>query len=48
MRGAWFIDGETRMDDQQHAFSGLLYAADALSGRARREPLPPIAALVAP
>lgn len=48
VRGAWFIDGETRMDDQQHAFSGLLYAADALNGRTRREPLPPIAALVAP
>jgi hypothetical protein len=26
------------MDDQQHALSGLLYAADALDGRARREP----------
>jgi hypothetical protein len=37
-RGAWFIDGETRMDDQQHAFSGLLYAADALEGRTMREP----------
>jgi small neutral amino acid transporter SnatA (MarC family) len=23
-RGAWFRDGETRMDDQQHAISGLL------------------------
>jgi small neutral amino acid transporter SnatA (MarC family) len=22
--GAWFIDGETRMDDQQHALAGLL------------------------
>ncbi len=29
-QGAWFRAGETRMDDQQHAFSGLLYAADAL------------------
>ena len=38
VRGAWFRDGETRMDDQQHAFSGLLYALDALSGRAWREP----------
>ena len=24
VRGAWFRDGETRMDDQQHALSGLL------------------------
>ncbi len=24
MEGAWFIDGETRMDDQQHALAGLL------------------------
>lgn len=31
-RGAWFRAGETRMDDQQHAFSGLLYAIDALRG----------------
>ncbi len=38
VEGAWFVDGETRMDDQQHALSGLLYAADALDGRARREP----------
>src|SRR6266508_3254003 len=29
-QGAWFRAGETRMDNQQHAFSGLLYAADAL------------------
>ena len=36
--GAWFHHGETRMDDQQHAFSALLYAGDALEGRARRGP----------
>jgi small neutral amino acid transporter SnatA (MarC family) len=24
VEGAWFIDGETRMDDQQHALDGLL------------------------
>ena len=41
VEGAWFSDGATRMDDQQHAFSGLLYAADAADGRARREPAEP-------
>ncbi|HMO97006.1 MAG TPA: hypothetical protein PKD27_12880, partial [Tepidiformaceae bacterium] len=25
--GAWFDEGLTHMDDQQHALSGLLYAA---------------------
>jgi hypothetical protein len=41
--GAWFTNGSTRMDDQQHAISGLLYTADALDGRVERapEPLPP-------
>lgn len=29
-RGAWFTGGVTRMDDQQHAISGLLATADAL------------------
>jgi small neutral amino acid transporter SnatA (MarC family) len=24
VQGAWFVDGETRMDDQQHALAGLL------------------------
>jgi small neutral amino acid transporter SnatA (MarC family) len=24
VQGAWFLDGETRMDDQQHALAGLL------------------------
>ena len=38
MDGAWVRDGETRMDDQQHAFSGLLYTLDALNGRTEREP----------
>jgi hypothetical protein len=36
--GAWFIHGVTRMDDQQHAISGLIYTADALEGRLQREP----------
>ncbi|HLT21067.1 MAG TPA: prenyltransferase/squalene oxidase repeat-containing protein [Thermomicrobiales bacterium] len=36
--GAWFIHGRTRMDDQQHAISGLIYTADALDGRVKREP----------
>ena len=36
--GSWLVDGETRMDDQQHALSGLLYAADALDGRVQRAP----------
>ena len=43
VEGAWFVDGETRMDDQQHALSGLLYAADALDGRGQREPDLPLA-----
>ena len=38
VEGAWFHEAETRMDDQQHAFSALLYAGDALEGRAHREP----------
>jgi hypothetical protein len=37
-RGAWFRDGRTRMDDQQHALSGLIYALDAIEGRTEREP----------
>jgi hypothetical protein len=31
--GAWFTDGVTRMDDQQHAISALLDAAPALRAR---------------
>jgi hypothetical protein len=36
--GAWFSGGTTRMDDQQHAISGLLYTADAIEGREERAP----------
>jgi hypothetical protein len=36
--GAWFSGKETRMDDQQHAFSGLMYALDAMQGNPMREP----------
>lgn len=36
--GAWFIEGVTRMDDQQHAISGLIYTADGVDGRVKREP----------
>jgi hypothetical protein len=32
--GAWFIDGITRMDDQQHAISGLLRTEAILDARA--------------
>ncbi len=46
MRGAWFQGGETRMDDQQHAFSGLLYTLDALHGRAQRGPAGPVPGLL--
>ena len=28
--GAWFTDGETRVDHQQHALSGLLFAERVL------------------
>jgi hypothetical protein len=38
VRGAWIRAGETRMDDQQHSFSGLLYTLDALEGRVQRVP----------
>lgn len=31
--GAWFDEGITRMDDQQHALSGLLYAAPIIEQR---------------
>lgn len=36
--GAWFIYDITRMDDQQHAISGLIYTADGVEGRVKREP----------
>jgi hypothetical protein len=31
--GAWFTDGVTRMDDQQHALSALLLVSLILSGK---------------
>ncbi len=43
VEGAWVTRGETRMDDQQHALSGLLFAADALEGRTLRSPETPLA-----
>ncbi|MCC7365364.1 MAG: hypothetical protein IT303_13435 [Dehalococcoidia bacterium] len=33
--GAWFTEGITRMDDQQHALSGLLLSEPILAGRGR-------------
>ena len=42
VEGAWVTRGETRMDDQQHALSGLLFAADALDGRTLRSPAEPL------
>ena len=36
--GAWYHDGDTRMDDQQHTFSGLIYTADLLQNNPHREP----------
>ena len=42
VEGAWITRGETRMDDQQHALSGLLFAADALEGRTLRSPADPL------
>lgn len=41
LNGAWFAEDITRMDDQQHAISGLIYTADALGGRVTREPEAP-------
>ncbi len=38
VEGAWFRDEETRMDDMQHAFSGIIYALDALAEHTQREP----------
>ena len=34
VEGAWFVDGETRMDDQQHALAGLLRTIPILEARA--------------
>jgi hypothetical protein len=42
MQGVWFTRGETRMDDQQHALSGLLYTLDALAGDTQRAPETPV------
>jgi hypothetical protein len=42
VRGAWVRTGETRMDDQQHAFSGLIYTLDVLEGRLQRTPAEPV------
>ncbi len=33
--GAWFTERKTRMDDQQHALSGLIRARGAIAGAAR-------------
>ena len=44
VEGAWFVDGETRMDDQQHALAGLLRtipiarAADGSSSGSSSDP----------
>lgn len=40
VEGAWFRDGVTRMDDQQHALSGILYAIDIINDNPIREPQP--------
>jgi hypothetical protein len=48
VEGAWFIGGETRMDDQQHALSGLLYTVDALDDRPQREPDAPMTSVPSP
>lgn len=32
VEGAWFTEGITRMDDQQHALSGLLFSAPIIQG----------------
>jgi hypothetical protein len=36
--GAWFTNGVTRMDDQQHALSGLLRATAILESRTKERP----------
>jgi hypothetical protein len=30
--GAWFFEGETRVDDMQHSYDGLVYLQDAAAG----------------
>ena len=34
--GAWFVDGVTRMDDQQHAISALLRTVAVVEAPSRR------------
>jgi small neutral amino acid transporter SnatA (MarC family) len=34
VEGAWFVDGETRMDDQQHALAGLLRTIPIIEAQA--------------
>ena len=44
VEGAWFVDGETRMDDQQHALAGLLRTIpiiEAGEGSASDDDAPP-------
>ncbi|MCC6383280.1 MAG: hypothetical protein IT304_12305 [Dehalococcoidia bacterium] len=36
--GAWYTDGVTRMDDQQHALSGMLRAREILASQAAARP----------
>jgi hypothetical protein len=40
LAGAWFAGGESRMDDQQHAISGLLAYADLVEAPAPARALP--------
>ncbi len=43
-RGAWFSQGSTRMDDQQHVLSGLISTLDAMEGYADRQRRPVVVA----
>jgi hypothetical protein len=38
VEGAWYRGGMTRMDDQQHVLSGLIYTIDIIEGRPQRAP----------
>ena len=38
VKGAWFLDGETRMDDQQHALAGLLRTIPIVEARGGSSP----------
>jgi hypothetical protein len=42
VQGAWISQGETRMDDEQHALSGLMYTLNALNGIVQRAPVVPV------